>query len=318
MKKERTRRIFIIVFVIIVAAITIRLGVQQMNHFTGVATVQTANILLNVSKVPSQPQIMGKGQKSAQPSTVKEGLRIEPINVAQAFTISTFVGKKESRQFYIKNLGDLPTEIVVTSTVSIIKFEPVKTRLKPDEETAIEFLINTEKPGVYAGKITIKGTFVTREIPIAVTIRSVDTGLSLNAELRSTTVAALDEIIADIEIHGANKGVVELEYTLKDANNKAVIRVTEKRAIRYATALTKRIAIPANLKAGTYLFAIEAQYEGKISMFSELVKVTRKPVQEKPIKITDRGLSPFIIILLVIGIALLNIIVLKRKPKLLG
>ncbi len=312
---NNTLAILIVLFVMI-SLVSTKFIVEKIVRITGVATVQTATVTINVSKI-LQERSFGSGVRGGGPSNVKEGFRIEPSEFLKAFSISTFVGEKEQRQMYIKNIGDLSTDVYLTSTLDIVTFDKTRTKLSPNEEFVVNFFINTDKPGLYAGKITVKGSFATQEIPIAITIRPRKNTFDAYMSLRNTQVRPGDDLVVNLNIKRA-EGLVTIQYAIKDATNKAVLKATETRQVTASTSLMKRIRIPPELKPGTYAFAVEVQYKGQSDTIGQLIKVSRakSPRTEAPEAIKEQQLNVAIPVAVLILIVIANIVIFRRKPTL--
>lgn len=306
----------VIVILIVFSIASTKVLLEKINTITGVATVQYGTVALNITTAQlNVTRGAGAGSGSAKDTLV--GLRIEPSNFLVSYSISTFVAEVVLRQVYIKNMGELSTSIDLKSTLDIISFDKQRFRLGRDEEIAVNFKVNTLKPGLYTGKILVISEFETKEIPVSITIRPNDRNFDLYARVRDAQLKPGEDLIVDVDVKRLSGGIIELQYIIQDAANLAVMKVTEARRVTDSLSIAKVIRIPRNIKTGTYIFAVEARYKGDSDIVSEPIKIsrTKRITIEQPEELTTFNMLPWIFILLLLLVITINMFLFKKKDK---
>jgi len=305
----------IVIFIVFSIAST-RVLLEKINTITGAPTVQSARVQLEIVKNVSAP-VMGAGAGSGSAKKTQIGLRIEPSNFLVAYSISTFVAEVILRQIYIKNIGELSTSIELKSTLDIISFDKQRFKLGRDEEIAVNFKVNTLKPGLYTGKIMVISEFEVREIPVSITIRPNDRNFDLYAKVRGAQLKPGEDLIVDVDVKRLSGGSIELQYIIQDAANLAVMKVTETRKVTNSLSIAKVIRIPKNIKTGAYIFAVEAHYKGGSDIVSKPIKIskTKRILIEQPEELTAFSMLPLMFILLLLLLIIINVFLFKKKDK---
>jgi len=186
------------------------------------------------------------------------------------------------------NLKDLKEFIIFPGGVSEYSF-----KLKPGEKQTVQLIFNIAKnqePGVYSGRIVIKGdnlqTFVTTIIETESEKPIFDIEVELLEEFKE--VEAGEELFAKIMLYNP-KGTglidVEVDYNIMDLGGKLITKEHETVAVETKTSFVKDFTIPDSAKAGKYIFYAKVTYNGLIGSSSFLFNVVEKPHVEMPIQI---------------------------------
>lgn len=288
---------------------------EKTDVLTGVATVQYATVQVNVSKKVPPEATLGAGQQSSEPSKTRVGLRIEPTDFITAFSISAEVAHMLKRQFYIKNTGEVTIEAFIRSNLDIVSFDRDRIRLAPIEEVAVTYTILANKPGIYAGKISIESQLLTKEIPLAITAREPENLFGMYLELGSENVMMGGEFPFTVRMVRAEGGIAELVYFIKDANNKMIVRATERKMVNDKLLIQRKLRLPFGIKPGTYIFGVEVRYKGKVDVASRIIKISKRQASvERPTAARRPVAGPLVLsIVIIVLLFIADYILLRRK-----
>ncbi|MBA3064251.1 hypothetical protein FP803_02325, partial [Candidatus Woesearchaeota archaeon] len=184
----------------------------------------------------------------------------------------------------LRNLRDF---IIFPGGVSEYSF-----KLKAGERQTVQLIFNIAKdqePGVYPGKIIIKGyglqTIVTTIIEIESEKPLFDIEVEILEEFKE--VVAGKKVFAKIILYnpkGTGLVDVEVDYAVMDIDGKVIIKEHETVAVEIRTSFIKDFTIPSFVKTGSYILYAKVTYEGVIGTSSSLFNVVEKPYVEKPIQ----------------------------------
>jgi len=182
----------------------------------------------------------------------------------------------------LENLRDF---VIFSGGVSEYSF-----KLKVGEKQIVQLIFDIskdQKPGIYPGKLIIKGdglqTVVTTIIEIESEKPLFDIEVNILEEFKE--VIAGEGLLAEITLYNP-KGIrladVDVEYIVKDIDGTIIINEHEAVAVETRTSFIKRFTIPSSLKPGSYIFYAKVTYNGVVGSSSSLFEVVEKPHVETP------------------------------------
>lgn len=201
----------------------------------------------------------------------------------EQISINLQPGQVKTENITITNTGknvqvieieNLLKEFIVRSEDAIV--------LSPGESRVIELhaiaRIDTV-PDIYLGKLIVSTGNMKKEILIAIEIESKDLLLDVRAEILEPYKRVLvgEEILSEIRLFNlggdTKRKDVEIEYIIKDYNNKTITSAHESLAIETQVTFIKRFDIPEGTNQGDYIFYVRAMYEDKIASSSDTFRV---------------------------------------------
>jgi len=201
-------------------------------------------------------------------------------------------------------------------------------RLKKNEEKSLEFiifgLVNTT-PDVYTGSILVKTNEGEKPIRFIVGISSLPfINISSTIPNKQNTVNKGGFVPLDVSISNPNEHPIEvdMEYIIKDLNNKKIYSEKEMLTVEEALQFTKRFKIYKNLEFGydKYIIHVRARGNGDVVTSYDVFTVTEPALGEDASQLSSRKPAqdrnkPFILFLVFVFISILLIIIQLRKIK---
>ena len=183
------------------------------------------------------------------------------------------------------DLGGLKNLVIFPGGVSKYSF-----RLEAGERQTVQLIFNIaedQKPDVYPGKIIIKGGGLQTVVTTIIEIESEEPIFDIEVEILEEfkEVAAGGGLLAKITLYNP-KGIrladVDVDYVIKDMDEKIIIKEHETVAVETKTSFVKRFTIPGSVKPGNYIFYAKVTYNGVVGSSSSLFEVVEKPHVETP------------------------------------
>jgi len=229
----------------------------------------------------------------------------------------TKVNEELKQRISIQNLDDDTKTITieVEGIQNIINIIDSFT-LKQKEIKTIPFDVFSSDPGVFTGKIIIITDDQREEIPVIIEVETKQVLFDLSIDLKPKSLNSGEKITATITVFNVNeigRVNVDIEYIIKDFNNKIILQDKEVITIETQATLSKSFTVPQELPEGEYVFIIQALYQGTRGTSSESFSVGKV---ELPLRIL-KPLSYLIMIpiALVICIIIVFIIRINRMSK---
>lgn len=263
-----------------------------------VATNQSGAVVnITILETPETPIFGSRGAGASGPTEVD----VDIITIPDSLYIKT-TKNLISQQLTVKNIGDLTSRFMVSSTLSA-EINEKEFTLSPNEEKVIYLKFKLIKPGIYTGLIEINSDFITKYIPVIIEYSS-ETDFRVELELPEEykQVKSGDGLLLKIKLLDLY-GITDIDYIVKDSKNRFVLKEHEVININERYIFDKTLKLP-KLKLGTYAAGIIVVNNRKTAVDSELFKVVKikEPVREEPkITVNEKNyLLAFLIILLLI------------------
>lgn len=162
------------------------------------------------------------------------------------------------------------------------------------------------KPGIYAGRIIIRGAYIRKAVDVIITVESKRVLFDVKLEIPSSLkeVLAGSRVSAQITIFNLGE-LPELNatatYSILSIDNKEIIKEEGILKIEEQLSFSKSFVLPESLEPGTYIFALELTHEDGWGMSSDTFHVVSE--LEFPFK------RDYIIYLVIIFIIIIFIII---------
>jgi hypothetical protein len=196
--------------------------------------------------------------------------------------------KGETKQEIIKirNSDDRVLEFLIRQErlEDILLIKETTFTLLPGEEKEITLDFVAKEsiiPDLYLGKIIIEGEGSSREVFVSVEIESKKALFDVKATIpwRYKNIKAGEEIFSDIELTNlgdVGKVDVVVEYSIRNRDNKILIKEHEELAVETKVEYRKSFIIPTNLESGDYVFYVAVFYEGEVASSSSWFSIRGK------------------------------------------
>jgi hypothetical protein len=204
-----------------------------------------------------------------------------------------------------------------TNLKDLLKFSEEKFSINSKNSKEIVLIFkasNKTNLGVYSGKITIKTSIQTLEIPVILEVESqkvlFDISLDIPSEYKE--IIPGNDLLLQVTIF--NIGSLEnvetsVNYLIKDLEGEVISSQEEKITVKDQLTFSKRINIPGTVKLGTYVAAIQVSYDNTLGTSSDIFRVVAKP------SLTKKYI-PYVIFAVILAIILIIIIkILKNRKK---
>ncbi|PIN78772.1 hypothetical protein COV14_02130 [Candidatus Woesearchaeota archaeon CG10_big_fil_rev_8_21_14_0_10_33_12] len=228
-------------------------------------------------------------------------------------------GETKKEFLEIKNTGEKTLNITINlENLKNFVFFPegvseYNLKLKAGEKQIIQLIFNInkdQKPGIYPGKIIVKGEDSQNIVTTIVEIESEKPVFDIEIEipLKFIEIVAGEELLAKINLYNP-KGIrlvnVGVDYAIKDLDGKVISTKYETMDIEAKTSFLQSFVIPSDTKPGGYIFYVKVTYNDIVSSSSSLFKVVEKPHVEIP-KVTEKYFyMPYLIIAIIVVFVIL-------------
>ena len=201
-------------------------------------------------------------------------------------------GNIEGGQIIITNQGNVPAKIYL-STENIERYlQLLETTFKLNSRSqyVVNYQVLVNQEGTYLGRIIVTNGNKRNDIPVILEAESkeqhLDVSLDIPAERR--TINSGEAITGTINVYNLNKEetTVDIDYFVKDFNNKVITQTSERVQIKDQFMITKTLELPPELPAGQYVYIVQASTEGQVATASELFTIAAKRIViEQPIEL---------------------------------
>lgn len=219
-------------------------------------------------------------------------------------------GESGREQFAVENSGEVDLNIVLESTLGFLSFiEGVFVlRIGKSKIVFVDFAIPEDtEPGIYMGRIFVKGEGVGEEILVSVEVESRKPLFDVMVSIRDESLEVMpgEELVADVTLVNIDRiGVVNVsvDYAIENFEGNVIVEETELVAVETEKDFVKVFVIPENTEPGDYVLYVKATYEGRVGSASAAFGIVK------------RGFNlPWLILLIILLIVL--ILLLSRKKK---
>jgi len=229
-------------------------------------------------------------------------------------------GETKKEFLEIENTGE--TELDITIDLRNLKdfiFFPggvseYSFKLEAGEKQTLQLIFNIakdQKPGVYPGKIVVRGDGLQTVVTTIIEVESEQPLFDIEVEILEEfkEVAAGGGLLVKITLYnpkGTGLVDVEVDYAIMDLDGKVIIKEHETVAVETKTSFIKRFTIPSSAKPGNYIFYAKVTYNGVVGSSSSLFEVVEKPHVETPAQTEKYYYVVYIIIAIIafFGIAM--------------
>lgn len=225
-------------------------------------------------------------------------------------------GQSKKDTIKLKNTGTKTLLIGIDPQAlkGIVKVAKPSVQLAPNEEHDLELLFEAtkaQKPDVYVGGISISSDGIKKEILAIIELESGSPLFDVDVEVlpQSKKVFPGDEIFIELSlfnVRGFGSGDVNLEYTIKDIKGDIVASETETITVQTTNTFSRKLALPADLRPGSYAVVVKVTYEDLVGTSSDVLDVEAKSLRLYPLAIKDSTFNLLIVVIfLVVSIFLL-------------
>lgn len=305
------RRISSVFAIIIVIAISIILNkILNEAQITGQVATNVSGAVVNITLFPAGPTNITVFQGRGAGSTRKADLDF--IIIPDPVYIKT-KEKNVTKQLIIRNMGDLTFEFLISSNLNLDISEN-KFKVSPGDEKSFYVAYKFDRPGIYTGLIEVTNGFIKKYVPVIIELSSdadFNVGLYLPEEYKKIKPGS--ELLLKVDLSNIY-GVTDVDYVVKDSNNKFVLKEHEVISINEKYSFDKTIKLP-RLKIGTYVVGIIVTNNRKTVVISELFKVVniKELSLEEPKEIETGG--NYFLIFLIISLLVTAIIYYAKKKS---
>lgn len=233
----------------------------------------------SVEETPIQSEISTQGDNGNKNVTKREDSPSGELLSLNKEKISSSIKQDESAEEHltIKNNGASAINIKISSTSSLASPSESQFTLKSGEEKTITLIISAHEsiePGLYTGELIIEGKITKKRIPLVIEVESKAPLFDVLVEIpqKYKTLAPGEEISVNIklfEIERVGKADVELEYSIRDAENNIIAYKKDTVSVNIQSDLIKSLVIPENIEKGNYIFYVNVKYDGKTASAAE-------------------------------------------------
>ena len=249
----------------------------------------------------------------------------EPVNFVlnkDLIKLALRQGQSEKTAFIIENKGGkADVEISVVGIENLVFLDTKKLTLNKNEGMEIKgniVVLESTKPGVYTGKISVKAGTLEKIVNVIVEVSSkralFDVRLDLPSDQRSIIVGTGQGLITPtitlINIGDLEKVDVVLRYVVKDSENNIISETIETKGIEKQLSFARDLEIPSYAKQDNYVAYVQVEYQDSVAVASQLFSVQRSEGILKPIE----SIYLYIIVIIIIVVAILGLkLNIKRK-----
>ena len=213
-----------------------------------------------------------------------------------------------------KDKSDLEIE-VPEDLKTILSADKTSITLDSGESKKIEVSIITSgsiHPGIYTGKIRIRGGSIEKAIDVIVEIISKKALFDVKLDISSgyNAIEAGGKIksqISMVDIGDIGNVDVSIKYYIKNMDNRILLQESETRSVNGYSVYTKEFSLPPEADPGNYLLYVEIEYGGSVAVSSQLFAIIGfKETGPVPVEIISA------LTILVISVVLFSIIVFRK------
>jgi len=246
-----------------------------------------------------------------------KGFSVDKENIK----ISVKEGETGTEQITIKNTGSQKITIKITAPQfeDFLKISESSFELEPGKSKIIllDFLARENTiPDLYIGKINIEGEGIKKEILTALEVESKKPLFDVKIEIPKEflIIEPGKDLLAAVTLFSMGKyGKVDVnvEYIIKNTDNKIIASEHETIAVETQASFIKRFKMPENAEKGDYFFYVKATYAGETSSASARFTIG------KEIGSTGKNvlITAIIFIILILAIILFEMKKLKNLLK---
>ncbi|MBW6442741.1 hypothetical protein K0A97_03110 [Patescibacteria group bacterium] len=160
--------------------------------------------------------------------------------------------------------------------------------LEANESKALRIQFSADEnilPELYLGKIIIQSGEIKKEIPVKVEIESSNTLLDIYLEIepKEKKIYPGESLFLNLELFNLGEKTenkADLEYQIRDEENKILLRFIEQITIGDQKSLVKGVwlDIPREIKPGMYIVYVKATVDGKVASASSVFEIKRRGI----------------------------------------
>ena len=194
-------------------------------------------------------------------------------------------GETKEEKITIKNTGNYSMKITLSplEMEQFIKISENEFELGAGElkTISLDFIARENSiPELYMGKLIVKGDEIEKEILIGMEIESKRPLFDVVVEIpkKFLQISPGDDIVANIKLFKAErtgKNDVEIEYSVRDAQNNVIISDKETMAIEAQANFVKTLQVPEDAEGGNYIFYVRIKYDDQIASGSGWFRVKK-------------------------------------------
>jgi len=190
---------------------------------------------------------------------------------SDSLSIRIVLDEIRNREVKIKNLAGRPISLDVDVRGLedyVIVSDKLSLDVKEEQGMKIKF-VSPEDPGVYTGKIILKGTGIKKEILISLNVQSKNTLFDVSLGLARDSLESYEKIKSQINLLPVGeKGVdVTVKYLIKDFKGEVYHESSETFYVDEEISLIREFK-SSGLEEGNYVLAAEMTYAGGVASAS--------------------------------------------------
>ncbi|MEK6808207.1 MAG: hypothetical protein AABY14_00805, partial [Nanoarchaeota archaeon] len=197
----------------------------NVTHFTTYSVVETP-----VEVAPSAESVStsgGGGAAAKKEEKKAEKIEEVPEIINKKFEIDlkqiivdTRVNKDIVRTFNVKNTGNVPIDVSISTKGITLKVSAQSFKLVPNEEKQITISFISDKTGLYIGKILVNADGIEKVITLSIGVESLDALFDISIDIPSdyTRIEVGSALKAQITLINVLSNIVDvtLNYLIKD------------------------------------------------------------------------------------------------------
>ncbi|MEK6904237.1 MAG: hypothetical protein AABW87_01450 [Nanoarchaeota archaeon] len=226
----------------------------------------------------------------APPAGVKKVIdfRLEP----EFIDIKVPVGKVYAGKFTIINeaLDKVRFFVNVEGVDKILSLADTEFVMREKSRYEVQFLVAASKVGVYLGSIVVGAGTKEKRIPVIIEAYRDEPVFDVEFYITEDdkSIYQDDDVTGRVKIYNLvdDRGEVDVDYTIKDLDNKIITQEKEKKTFSKRISYDKTVDLPDSLPVGEYIYIVEAKYKDKADVASDRFKITNRPIViEQPVEV---------------------------------
>lgn len=183
----------------------------------------------------------------------------------------------------ITNKGSDENNFEIISNADFILLSETKFNLASGEskDIIINFDIQNKLPGVYLGKLIIKGQKSELDIPVIIEIETKEVFFDsiTNIPLEYIDVSPGGKILVESQIfnlENIGEKNIEINYLIMDFDGNTFFSENENTLVKRDFLITKSVNLPEDIESGDFIFIITSSYGDSLGVSSSIFRVSEK------------------------------------------
>ena len=212
-------------------------------------------------------------------SLIREKLRGDAI-VKKTINVKNIGTKKLTLTIDFSGVIDF-----VITPKGLAKFEM---ELAPDEEKSFDIIIfgSGLEAGVHSGNIVVSAEGIEKRINLVLEYEAEEPIFDVEIKVPESysKIFPGERVFAEIRLfnlRGVGKVDVKVKYSIKNSEGTTVTSGSTVIAVETQASFVRSLSLPSDIEPGSYIFSVEARFDGLIGVGSDVFEVVKRPTLEK-------------------------------------